>query len=178
MSEKDIIVVPGYSEDAAIVYEYLVKHWNYHYPDPPSKDWRVTEELLKETIEKDVDFPNLLGVLHAKDELTGQVLGQVIYNKRMDLDHGKIIYMVQIYVDEDYRGHKIGYKLMKEMAKVAAAKDCILTWRALHWNIDTHKFYESIDAIKVDHIVSPSGDDLIQFFLFKEAIKVLAESEN
>lgn len=176
MSPVDVIIVPAAPDDSAIVFEYLIKHYDFHVPGGPPKDWRVTEQLVKETIGNNVDSSGYHEAFHAKDKITGNVLGQICYYKRLDFYHGKVIQVGQILVDQKYRGNKIGFKLMKEVAKVAHAKECLMTWRAWHWNVRGHTFYEAIGGKRISDVFSANGAHRIHFLLHEDTIKLIANS--
>lgn len=176
MSQIDIIIVPATPYDSVTVFEYLIKHYDFHVPDGPPKDWRVTEQLVKETIGHEIDSSGYHEAFHATDRISGNVLGQICYYKRFDFYYGKVIQVGQILVDEKYRGFQIGYKLMREVAKVAHTKRCLMTWRAWHWNVRGHKFYEAIGAKRISDVYSSNGAHHIHFLLDEETIESIANS--
>lgn len=177
MSLIDVVVVPVTAEDSSKIYEYLIKHYDFHVPEGPPRDWRVTEKVVRQTIGVS-DSSEYHEAFHAKDKLTGQVLGQICFYKRFDIFYGKLIQVGQILIDEKYRGNKIGLKLMREVSKVAFAKDCLMTWRAWHWNTPALKFYESIGGQRIKNVYSSNGAHHIHFLLCKDAIEVLAKSDD
>ena len=175
MSEIEVAMVRATPEESATVYEYLVKHYIFHVSSGPPSDWRITEEEVKQNIGSRDDPSKLFEAIHAKDKSSGQVLGQICYYKQFDFYYGKVLEVEQILVDEKYRGHKIGLKLMREVAKVAADNDCLMSWYARNWNAHAIKFYESIGAKKLKEMHSTNGAHHLQFFMFKEEVEALAK---
>lgn len=175
-SEIDVVIVRATAEDSATVFEYLVEHYNFHVSSGPPNDWRITEEIVKQSIGSESDSSKFFEALQAKDKNTGQVLGQICYYKKFEFYFGKTIEVEQILVDEKYRGHKIGFKLMKEMAKIASDTGCVMTWMARNWNTKAHKFYESIGAKKLKDIHSTNGAHHFLFYLSTNEIESLVNS--
>nr|WP_262894797.1 GNAT family N-acetyltransferase [Sphingobacterium hungaricum] len=57
------------------------------------------------------------------------------------------IYMKEIYVDENYRGQKIGEQLMKTLIKEAELNNCKqIKWTVAPWNEAGTKFCERLGA--------------------------------
>lgn len=57
------------------------------------------------------------------------------------------IYMKELYVDESYRGQKIGEQLMNALKIEAKQKKCNqIKWTVALWNKAGQKFYERIGA--------------------------------
>ncbi|PWH81198.1 GNAT family N-acetyltransferase [Brumimicrobium oceani] len=57
------------------------------------------------------------------------------------------IYMKELYVDENYRGRKIGERLMKALWDEALVHNCEqIKWTVAPWNKAGQKFYERLGA--------------------------------
>lgn len=57
------------------------------------------------------------------------------------------IYMKELFVDENYRGQKIGQQLMEALRKEAEINNCkIIKWTVAPWNSAGQKFYERLGA--------------------------------
>lgn len=60
---------------------------------------------------------------------------------------GPCIYLEDLFVQEEHRGHGLGGLLLKTVAAEAYARGCKrLHWNALDWNTPALKFYEKIGA--------------------------------
>jgi GNAT superfamily N-acetyltransferase len=57
------------------------------------------------------------------------------------------LYLEDLFVEPEARGHGIGKSLLRELAALALARDCgRFEWRVLDWNEPSIKFYESLGA--------------------------------
>ena len=63
--------------------------------------------------------------------------------------HG--IYLEDLFVKPQFRGHGIGKALLANLAKRAAAQDCArVEWSVLDWNTPSIEFYKSLGAVALD----------------------------
>ena len=63
--------------------------------------------------------------------------------------HG--IYLEDLFVKPQFRGHGIGKALLANLAKRAAAQDCArVEWSVLDWNAPAIAFYKSLGAVPLD----------------------------
>jgi ribosomal protein S18 acetylase RimI-like enzyme len=61
------------------------------------------------------------------------------------------LYLEDIYINEKYRGHGIGERLVRKVAGIAAARGCErLDFLVLEWNERAIKFYERLGAARDD----------------------------
>jgi GNAT superfamily N-acetyltransferase len=57
------------------------------------------------------------------------------------------IYLEDLFVVPDQRGHGVGRALLKELARIAVERGCgRLEWSVLDWNRDAIAFYERLGA--------------------------------
>ncbi len=73
------------------------------------------------------------------------------------------IYLEDLYVKPDLRGHGIGKALLTELARLAVARGCgRLEWSVLDWNTPAIGFYQSLGARPMDEwtVYRLSGDNL------------------
>jgi len=57
------------------------------------------------------------------------------------------IYMKELYVDESYRGQKIGEQLMNALKNAAKENNCTqIKWTVAPWNDAGQRFYERLGA--------------------------------
>ena len=103
----------------------------------------ATEELLRE---------HLFGHRPAAEVLIarigGQPIGFALYFHNFSTFLGRPgIYLEDIFVRPEFRGRGVGRALLKEVARVAAARNCgRLEWSVLDWNEPAIRFYESLGA--------------------------------
>ena len=89
-------------------------------------------------------------VLVAVEE--GQTVGIALFFKTFSTFVGKCgIYLEDIYVRPEHRGHGIGRALLKAVARVAVERNCgRLEWSVLKWNEPAIRFYQSLGAKPLD----------------------------
>ncbi|MES2525316.1 MAG: GNAT family N-acetyltransferase [Gemmatimonadota bacterium] len=57
------------------------------------------------------------------------------------------IYLEDLFVRPEHRGHGVGKTLLQHLAALAVARGCgRLEWSVLDWNVDAIGFYESLGA--------------------------------
>lgn len=81
-------------------------------------------------------------------ELDGQPIGFAVYFYNFSTWTGKRgIYLEDLFVDPEYRGHGAGKALLKYLAQHALSNDCRrFEWSVLDWNEPSIAFYESLGA--------------------------------
>ncbi len=68
---------------------------------------------------------------------------------------GKSLYLDDIYVKEEFRGKKAGYKLLTKIFEVAKKENCKrIRWQVLNWNTDALEFYKKIGATTDDEWIN------------------------
>lgn len=61
------------------------------------------------------------------------------------------LYVEDIFVLPEYRGHGYGKALFQWMAKIAMDRGCSrMEWTCLHWNEPSIRFYRSLGAVPMD----------------------------
>jgi GNAT superfamily N-acetyltransferase len=80
-------------------------------------------------------------------EMDKRVVGMAIYYYRYSTWKGKVLYLEDIYVQEAYRQHKIGFQLLKACLTHAQNEQCQrLSWQVLDWNEPAIQFYQKLNA--------------------------------
>ena len=81
-------------------------------------------------------------------EVDGNAVGFAIYFYSYSTWLGKKgLYLEDLYVDPEFRGHGAGKALFQNLAQIALENDCArFEWRVLDWNEPAIKFYESMGA--------------------------------
>ncbi len=100
-------------------------------------------------------------------EYEGQPAGFALYFFNYSTFLGKYgIYLEDLYVKPEFRGKKIGYRLLQKLAQIAVEKDCArVDWSVLDWNQPAIDFYNSIGAKPMDEwtVFRLTGDALDDF---------------
>ncbi len=100
-------------------------------------------------------------------EVQGCAAGFAIYFYNFSTWLGKYgIFLEDLYVSPEYRGHGAGKALLQYLARKAVAEDCgRFEWNVLDWNEPAIRFYQSFNAEPMDEWVGYrlSGDALRKF---------------
>jgi GNAT superfamily N-acetyltransferase len=99
-----------------------------------------------EQLERDGFGENpLYGVLVA--EADGRVVGMSLYYYRYSTWKGKRLYLEDLIVKPDFRGHGLGKQLLDATVAVARQMGCTgLMWQVLDWNEPSIQFYQKYGA--------------------------------
>ena len=78
-------------------------------------------------------------------ETTDKLVGLGLYYFRYSTWKGKVLYLEDIIVTEQYRGKGIGKRMFNLMAQEAISTNCNqMMWQVLDWNGDAMKFYDTL----------------------------------
>ncbi|MCR9286412.1 MAG: GNAT family N-acetyltransferase [Bacteroidetes bacterium] len=81
-------------------------------------------------------------------EKEGQVIGMMLYYMTYSTWKGRMLYLEDFVIKEDFRRFGAGQLLWESFIKVAKEKGCRLAkWQVLDWNEPAIKFYEKNHAI-------------------------------
>jgi ribosomal protein S18 acetylase RimI-like enzyme len=85
-------------------------------------------------------------------EMDSVVAGYLLYHDGYDTDAAnRVLFVVDLFVQQDFRRHKIGEALMQEACKIAKEREA----KQLVWTVDKHnmvalQFYERLGGRVVD----------------------------
>lgn len=112
-----------------------------------------TPEKMTNTLENmkaDQEFINGFVAVSNKNEVLGYATFFFVYFTWT----GKSLYMDDLYVRKDIRGHGIGTSLIKEVINFAKKEKCKkLHWQVSDWNKSAIEFYKKLGA-QVDSVES------------------------
>jgi GNAT superfamily N-acetyltransferase len=103
----------------------------------------ATEETLRETLFGPRPFAEVIMA-----DYSGQPAGFALFFHNYSTFRAKPgIYLEDLYVLPERRGHGVGKALLKELAKLAVDRGCArLEWSVLDWNSPAIDFYRSLGA--------------------------------
>jgi GNAT superfamily N-acetyltransferase len=94
------------------------------------------QEAFKEGI-----FESLVG------EIEGQIIGVCIYYLTWSTWKGRMLYLEDFFIKEDFRRHGLGQQLFDAFISRARELNCtLIKWEVLDWNIPALNFYEKNHA--------------------------------
>jgi diamine N-acetyltransferase len=80
------------------------------------------------------------------------------------------LYLEDLYVRPAHQGRGVGFRLLRRVAQMAAARGCErLDWAVLDWNAPAIRFYEQLGAEPLDEWTTMR--------LGRDAIRAVAEAE-
>lgn len=104
----------------------------------------ITPETIKESgfRKNPPDFHCIIA--EDSDEILGML---VYYFLPYTAQNRPAVYMKELYVNEKYKGQKIGEQLMDALKKEAKANNCgQIKWTVASWNEGGKRFYERLGA--------------------------------
>lgn len=126
--------------DGDVLYQFICELARYERePDAVCVTPSVLDEQLAET-------PSPFECLIA--ERDGDPVGFALYFQNYSTWRGRVgIHLEDLFVLEDARGLGIGRLLLRELARIAVARQCPrLEWAVLDWNRPAIDFYERLGA--------------------------------
>ncbi len=138
MNNNNILIQPATEADIpaihALVYELAV------FEKEPEAVFTTPEEYLE-------DFRKGLFESHVA-ELDGKVVGMTLFFMMYSSWKGKMLYLDDFVVKENYRGLGVGQKLYDDFMAEGRRRGCrLVKWQVLDWNEPAIKFYEKNEAI-------------------------------
>jgi GNAT superfamily N-acetyltransferase len=80
-------------------------------------------------------------------EWGGQPAGYAVYFPHYSTWTGRQMFLEDLFVRPQFRGHKIGNRLMAEVASIARRENCVaMRWEVLDWNQKAIKVYHALGA--------------------------------
>ena len=118
----------------ALVYELAV------YEKEPEAVFTTPEEYLE-------DFRKGLFESHVA-EMDGKVVGMTLFFMMYSSWKGKMLYLDDFVVNEQYRRFGVGQKLYDDFIEKGRRRGCrLVKWQVLDWNEPALNFYKKNDAI-------------------------------
>jgi GNAT superfamily N-acetyltransferase len=135
---NNILIRPATEADIpaihALVYELAV------FEKEPEAVFTTPEEYLE-------DFRKGLFECHVA-EVEGNVVGMTLFFMMYSSWKGKMLYLDDFVVNEQYRGHGVGQLLYHNFIEEGRKRGCrLVKWQVLDWNEPAIRFYEKNEAI-------------------------------
>ncbi len=85
-------------------------------------------------------------------EMEGRTVAFALYFFKWSTWKGSAcLHLEDLFVEPEYRGLQIGFRLLKELARIALARDCDrFEWDVLDWNTLARDFYHGLGAYSKD----------------------------
>lgn len=80
-------------------------------------------------------------------EINSEIIGMALYHKAYSTWKGKMLYLEDLYVLDEYRNNQVGQKLFDAFKDEAKKLNCVLIkWQVLDWNETAINFYKKNGA--------------------------------
>jgi GNAT superfamily N-acetyltransferase len=135
---------PARKEEVGIVLQLI--HDLAHYEKAPNEVEATEKELLATIF---IDNPK---VFCDVVEVDGEIAGMAIWFLNYSTWQGKHgIYLEDLFIKPEFRGHGYGKALLKHLAKICDEKGYgRFQWWVLDWNSPAIEFYRSLGAVAMD----------------------------
>ena len=105
---------------------------------------------------------------------SGAVVGFALVFHTYSTWEGSCLYLEDLFVLEPARGRGAGLLLLRQVARLAAARSCgRLCWQALSWNTKAMDFYKS-SKVGARERIGDDGTTWVNFIMERDAIAKLA----
>lgn len=135
---------PARKEEVGIVLQLI--HDLAHYEKAPNEVEATEKELLATIF---MDNPK---VFCDVVDVDGEIVGMAIWFLNYSTWQGKHgIYLEDLFIKPEFRGHGYGKALLKHLAKICDEKGYgRFQWWVLDWNSPAIEFYRSLGAVAMD----------------------------
>ena len=135
---------PARKEEVGIVLQLI--HDLAHYEKAPNEVEATEKELLATIF---IDNPK---VFCDVVDVDGEIVGMAIWFLNYSTWQGKHgIYLEDLFIKPEFRGHGYGKALLKHLAKICDEKGYgRFQWWVLDWNSPAIEFYRSLGAVAMD----------------------------
>ena len=81
-------------------------------------------------------------------EKDGTVIGMMLYYMAYSTWKGRMLFLEDFVVDEDYRRSGVGQQMFEALKEEASKRKCrLIKWQVLDWNRPAIEFYEKNNAL-------------------------------
>jgi GNAT superfamily N-acetyltransferase len=157
MSEE-ITIRPADEHEVPVILQFIRDLAKYEHLE---REAAATEEMLRETLFGGRPYAEVVFAC-----LNGEPVGFALFFHNYSTFLGRPgIYLEDLYVRPEARGHGIGRRLLRWLAATAVSRKCgRLEWSVLDWNEPSIRFYRNLGAVALDDwtMYRVTGPALIQ----------------
>lgn len=143
MSET-ITIRPADEGDVAVILQFIRDLAQYEHLE---HQVAATEGVLRETLFGSRPYAEVVLAC-----LSGEPVGFALFFHNYSTFLGRPgIYLEDVYVRPEARGHGVGRRLLSWLAATAVSRGCgRLEWAVLNWNEPSIRFYRKLGAVALD----------------------------
>ncbi|MDR2298964.1 MAG: GNAT family N-acetyltransferase [Comamonas sp.] len=132
---------PATEQDIALILHFVRELAIYEKAEDEAK---ATPEHVRRTLF--CEHPAVFGLIC---EVEGKPIGFAVYFFNYSTWQGQHgLYLEDLYITPDARGHGAGKALLQRLAQITLEKDCgRFEWSCLDWNTPSIQFYDSLGAL-------------------------------
>ena len=135
----DIIIRKGNKEDLPQVFDLIMELAEFE--KAPHEVDNTVEQMMEDGFGKQPVFGFIVAVLDEK------IIGLSLYYYRYSTWKGKLLYLEDLIVTEEYRKNGIGKRLLDATVREALKLNCTgMQWQVLDWNEPAIEFYKKLGA--------------------------------
>ena len=136
-----LTIRPATIEDTDLILHFVRELAIYEKAEDEAK---ATPEHVRRTLF--CEHPAVFGLIC---EVDGKAVGFAVYFFNYSTWQGQHgLYLEDLYITPDARGHGAGKALLQRLAQIAIDKNCgRFEWSCLDWNTPSLKFYDSLGAL-------------------------------
>ncbi len=138
MNKEEILIKTATEKDIIVVYD-LVKKLAKFENEPEAVTAKITD-YYKAFAERLIVIKIAL--------FNDKIIGCTVSYDTFSTWKGKMFYLEDFFVLEDFRSKGVGQMLFDDFIGEAKTRDCkMVKWQVLDWNVGAIKFYEKNNAI-------------------------------
>jgi GNAT superfamily N-acetyltransferase len=143
MSEP-ISIRPADAGDVTVILQFIRDLAQYEHLEHQVV---ATEEMLREALFGSRPYAEVVLAC-----LNGEPVGFALFFHNFSTFLGRAgIYLEDLYVRPEARGHGVGHRLLAWLAATAVSRGCgRLEWAVLDWNEPSIRFYRNLGAVPLD----------------------------
>lgn len=112
------------------------------YENAPEQVVTTPEQMVKDGFGENPIFHCLVA-----ENTDNEVVAIALYYFGYSTWKGKMLYLDDLVVTENFRRHRLGLQLFNELVEIAKAENAkLIRWQVLDWNIPAIRFYEKLGA--------------------------------